>query len=276
MNIRNSHCWIFAGCLAAALAPSSASAAVGEWFRTTGVEIRLVGTPDTNGVLVAALEFRLDPGWKTYWRSPGPAGLPPVFNTTASWNLGAIHVGYPPPHRFNDGYSTTNVYEGRVILPITLIAGVAGAPVNLSIAADIGVCDVVCVPVHFDAGVIILPGRVDLEALALVNEGRALLPTGPVANQFEVTSFQLVGTTGRNVVVTATVLLPQAFGAELFVEGPTDWIAQEAVQVGRIGNLATFTFNLSRPGTEDPITGVPIRLTAVSAGQSIEQWIRLP
>lgn len=243
---------------------------------TTGVKVRLLGTADANGVLSAVLEFYLDQGWKTYWRSPGLAGLPPVFDTSASWNIRAFSVQYPPPQRYNDGFSTTNVYSGRVLLPITLIPSVAGAPVNLSITADLGVCDVVCIPVRVETALILDPATVDRDALAILEEARALIPTGPVRGQFEVTSFQVVGTNARNVEVTVTMTVPQSFGAALFVEGPNDWIAQDVRQTGGVANVATFTFNMTRPTAVDPTTGVPLRLTAVSGGRSIEQTIRLP
>ncbi|MGV8839939.1 MAG: protein-disulfide reductase DsbD domain-containing protein [Bauldia sp.] len=258
------------------VAARPASAAIGDWVTTTGVKVRLVGTSDRNGVLSAVLEFSLDQGWKTYWRSPGLAGLPPVFDTSASWNLGAFNVQYPPPQRYDDGFSTTNVYSGRVLLPITLIPAVAGAPVSLSIAGNLGVCDVVCIPVRFETGLVLTPAVVDQEALAIVEEARALIPTGPVRGQFEVSSFQVVGTNARNVVVSVTMTVPQSFGAALFVEGPTDWIAQDVRQTGGVGNVATFQFTITRPTAVDPTTGVALRLTAVSGGRSIEQTIRLP
>ena len=40
----------------------------------------LPGWTDAEGRRVAALELVLEPGWKTYWRSPGDAGLAPVFD----------------------------------------------------------------------------------------------------------------------------------------------------------------------------------------------------
>jgi len=253
-----------------------AAAATGEWVTTTGVKVRLIGTPDANGVLSAVLEFNLDQGWKTYWRSPGLAGLPPMFDLTTSWNLGTFSIQYPPPQRYNDGFTTTNVYSGRVLIPITVVAAVQGAPVNLSVVGSLGVCDVVCIPVRFETSLILTPGAVDADALAIVEEARALIPTGPVRGEFEVTSFHLVGTNGRNVVVSVAMTVPQSFGAALFVEGPNDWIAQDVRQTGGMGTSATFEFTITRPTNVDPTTGVPLRLTAVAGGRAIEQTIRLP
>jgi len=253
-----------------------AAAATGDWVTTTGVKVRLIGTPDANGVLSAVLEFNLDQGWKTYWRSPGLAGLPPVFDLSTSWNLGTFGIQYPAPQRYNDGFSTTNVYSGRVLIPITVVAAVQGAPVNLSVVGNLGVCYVVCIPVRFETSLVLTPGIVDAEALAIVEEARALIPTGPVRGAFEVNSFHLVGTNGRNVVVSVAMTVPQSFGAALFVEGPNDWIAQDVRQTGGMGTSATFEFTITRPTAVDPTTGVPLRLTAVSGGRAIEQTIRLP
>lgn len=264
------------GLLVLLVAGRPAAAAMGDWVTTTGVKVRLVGTPDANGVLSAVLEFNLDQGWKTYWRSPGLAGLPPVFDLSTSWNLGGFGIQYPAPQRYNDGFSTTNVYSGRVLIPIAFVAAVPGAPVNLSIVGDLGVCDVVCIPVRFETSLIITPGVVDTEALAIVEEARALIPTGPVRGEFEVTSFHVVGTNGRNVVVSVAMTVPQSFGAALFVEGPNDWIAQDVRQTGGMGRSATFEFTITRPTNVDPTAGVPLRLTAVAGGRAIEQTIRLP
>ncbi len=38
----------------------------------------LKGWQAEDGSYQVALEFTLNEGWKTYWRTPGPAGLPPI------------------------------------------------------------------------------------------------------------------------------------------------------------------------------------------------------
>lgn len=264
------------GLLVALVAGRPAAAAMGDWVTTTGVSVRLVGTPDANGVLSAVLEFNLDQGWKTYWRSPGLAGLPPTFDLTKSWNLGAFSIQYPAPQRYDDGFATTNVYSGRFLIPIRVVAAVQGAPVNLSIVGNLGVCDIVCIPVRFETSLVLTRGAIDLDALAIVDEARALIPTGPVHGEFEVTAFQVVGTNGQNVVVSVSMTVPQSFGAALFVEGPNDWITQEVNHTGGVGTAATFVFTITRTTAVDPTSGVPLRLTAVSGGRAIEQTIRLP
>ena len=41
------------------------------------------------GTRMVALHLRLAPEWKTYWRSPGEAGIPPEFD----WSLNNILFG---------------------------------------------------------------------------------------------------------------------------------------------------------------------------------------
>ena len=50
-------------------------------------------TPD--GTRIAALHLVLAPGWKTYWRSPGDAGIPPEFDWKGSRNLGSVTFRCP-------------------------------------------------------------------------------------------------------------------------------------------------------------------------------------
>jgi len=33
-----------------------------------------------DGSYQTAIDFDLSEGWKTYWRTPGPAGIPPFFD----------------------------------------------------------------------------------------------------------------------------------------------------------------------------------------------------
>ena len=48
--------------------------------------MRLVttGSRDADGRLEGILDIELKPGWKTYWRDPGDAGVPPTIDVSAS------------------------------------------------------------------------------------------------------------------------------------------------------------------------------------------------
>src|SRR5690349_3234110 len=65
---------------------------------------RLVSAVTGTGTLdriPLGLDIKLKPGWKTYWRSPGDAGFPPVLTFDGSENVAKAEMAYPTPHRFS-------------------------------------------------------------------------------------------------------------------------------------------------------------------------------
>jgi len=62
----------------------------------------------------------LGTGWKTYWKSPGDAGLPPEFDWTGSTNVQSVEVNWPLPHRTSILEIETVGYSGEVIFPVKI------------------------------------------------------------------------------------------------------------------------------------------------------------
>lgn len=100
---------------------------------------------------VAGLEIALDPGWKTYWRAPGRAGIPPHFDWTGSQNVDRVEVHWPVPEVFDQGGMTAVGYGDRVVLPLEITPIDPGAPVTLALTLEMGVCQDICVPVQAHA-----------------------------------------------------------------------------------------------------------------------------
>lgn len=262
--------------LAIVVVTMPARAEIGDWIRTDSVAIRLVATHQADGQPAAALEIVLEPGWKTYWRTPGEGGLPPMIDFSGSRNLASASVGFPPPSRYNDGYTVTNVYEGRVVFPITIEPTVAEVPVTIDIAFDLGVCETICIPMHVDMSLTMARGSIDDAALAIVEEGRTRLPSEPTPGVFAVTSVVAAGEGDRGQAeFVAEVVVPQAFGTELFVEGPEGWYPIAPHQIARDGNRLTFAFGFDVAEDAD-LSGAPVRFTLVSEGRAIEQQLALP
>lgn len=108
----------------------------------------LPGWRDADGDHMAGLELTLAPGWKTYWRAPGSAGIPPSFNWSGSTNLAAVEVIWPSPHVFDlDGLRSIG-YKERVILPLRITPTDKKAPVLLKGDVQLGICETVCVPLQ--------------------------------------------------------------------------------------------------------------------------------
>lgn len=258
------------------IAQAPASAAIGEWVADDVVQLRVVASVDDAGNPAAALEVRLEPGWKTYWRTPGEGGLPTVFDFGASRNLAVADASYPAPRRYDDGYSVTNTYEGRVLFPIEFEAALSSAPVTLDIQVNMGVCEEICIPMQVHASVTLAPGEIDPDALAIVEEARGLLPGAPESGTFEIKGVDLGEANDGDTAITVTAIVPQAFGAELFVEGPVGWYQSAAHQTARDGNQLTFEFVMWTTGDGAALAGAPLTFTLVSAGAAIEQTIPLP
>jgi thiol:disulfide interchange protein DsbD len=97
----------------------------------------------------AGLLLRMAPGWHTYWKYSGDAGLPTEikWNLPPGWRVGEIQ--WPIPFKTNDpGDIQTYGYQDEVLLiqEITPPADVGTSPVKLSAQADWLVCEKICIP----------------------------------------------------------------------------------------------------------------------------------
>ncbi|MDE9451421.1 hypothetical protein J3R80_13180 [Aliiroseovarius sp. Z3] len=106
----------------------------------------LPGWRDAQGHHIAALRIRLAEGWKTYWRAPGEAGIPPSLNWQGSGNLAAVQFHWPVPEVFRSGGMQTIGYVHELVLPMTLVPKTVGKPIALTGKVNLGVCLDVCMP----------------------------------------------------------------------------------------------------------------------------------
>ena len=96
----------------------------------------------------AALYLRLAPGWHTYWRNPGDAGIAPQLAVQLPPDSSAGAIEWPLPERIAEGDLTTFAYRGDVTLPFTVMPGTM--PLVLQAHADWLVCRDICVPEQAD------------------------------------------------------------------------------------------------------------------------------
>ncbi len=125
-----------------------------DWIDGPKADVRLISATTAVGDLQTiplGVEVRLDDGWKTYWRSPGDAGIPPHVEWEGSHNLADADFGWPAPVRFNYYDLETFGYEKGVVFPIRAQVASIGDAVNLRARVDLLVCDDVCIPHTFNA-----------------------------------------------------------------------------------------------------------------------------
>lgn len=133
---------------AAALPPQATqaqSALPNSMDQLVQVEI-LDGGLASDGTYTGALRLTLQEGWKTYWRAPGEAGIPPRFTWRGSRNVGEMSMTWPAPQVFStSGYQTIG-YHDQLILPLRITPEKPGRPVRLKGRMELGICKDVCVP----------------------------------------------------------------------------------------------------------------------------------
>lgn len=133
----------------------AAFAAAGAWVGDDAAKVRIVSTVEATGdagEVMLGLEVKLGPGWHTYWRSPGMAGLPPALDwdktRAEEFNLSDATILYPAPERYSAfGLETIGYYE-QVLFPLRVKLLKPGQPLHLDLGMDYLVCNSICVPKH--------------------------------------------------------------------------------------------------------------------------------
>ena len=258
------------------VASAHAGAAQGPWITGTKAEVRLLAAGvDPDGRLAAGIEIVLPPGWHTYWRSPGDAGIAPVIDFSASRNVGSVEVSYPLPTRLDDGISVSNVYDDRVVFPVSAVVSDPSAPVDLVLAAELGVCAEICVPDKIDARLTIPPGEADAAVAAGLAAARALVPGPSEPGAFGLDAVVREGGSDKRPVFRFTGVVPDAATAEVFVEGPPDWAPYRPEFKGDEGGKAAWSVKFSRLGATTSIEGAKFRITIAAGGRAVEQTLGL-
>jgi len=141
--------------------------------RTSSARL-LAGERDKDGFYAAAVEIDLDPGVVTYWRQPGDAGSPPVFNFSGSTNVASVEVRYPAPKHMDEAGSLVAGYDANVTFPLRVAPRDPKAPVVLVLALDYAACGKICLPARARLSLPLPPGGASpyagqiAQALALV------------------------------------------------------------------------------------------------------------
>lgn len=130
------------------------------------IEVQLLeGWRQSDGRHMSALDIRLAPGWKTYWRSPGDGGIP----TSLMLDQSVAQLHWPSPDVFYTGGLRSIGYASDVLLPVELHLDDGTHTVRGTV--ELGVCQDVCMPVTL-ALEAVLPdgGRPDPRIIAALSD----------------------------------------------------------------------------------------------------------
>ena len=256
--------------------PAAAALLLGVSLGSTGavaqsaadvVDITVVpGWQTEDGTHMAGLRVTLQPGWKTYWRVPGDAGIPPDFRFDGSRNIASAALMWPRPDVFMTYGIETIGYATEVVLPIELSPRDAGAPMTLSAQASIGVCKDICLPVELHVSGVIEPGA-GLEDLS-IKAALGLVPGRLHGAQARCA----VDPIADGMRLTATLDVPSQGAQErVFVEpdNPAIWVS--LADVSRTGGQVRAEMDLVPPQAKPfALDRSALRFTIVGDSGAVE------
>ena len=244
------------------------------WVELHASRARLVAGPAKPSLRLAGVEIAMDDGWKTYWRMPGDAGVPPQLDWSGSANVADIKVLYPAPMRMSEAGGQVIGYKHAVLFPVLVTPQDAGKPVALKLAMEFGICRDICVPAVANLELPLPPGgrSAQSEAIAAAIDkvprpaaGRR--PADPELKQVHVDS----GEGGARLTIAAA--FPGAKETDAFVETPEGLYVPMPRMLGReAGGIVRFAADLPGDLARD-LKGKTLTLTLVSeTGATEAQW----
>jgi len=241
------------------------------WQRDGHSAVRLLAGSRSGAVLLGGIAIQLQPGWKTYWRTPGDSGVPPRFDFSKSENVEAVTILWPAPTKFDDGAGGHSLgYHDQIVLPLRIVAKNADKPVTLRAAVNYAVCEKLCIPVEADAelpftSVASTEDSALFAALDTVPKPATIGDPNPL-------TIRDVKRDGKSTVLVDVAAPPETGEINLFVEGPTpDW----ALPVPKLiehspPGVKRFSFELDGvpPGVSPE--GAALKFTLVGGDRSYE------
>ena len=197
------------------------NAAASPWWSTKQGAVRLLS--NTNAVgnsqdLKLGLHFKMKPGWKIYWRSPGDAGYPPRIDWSGSQNIKEIRMNWPAPTRFRVLGMETLGYKNEVVFPLKLISSDSKRSILIRAKVNYLTCNKICIPYEANLRLNLLPGPANSsKEESLINKFQERVPKSPSARNASDTSVLLFGPLGNQSLRVETKILGLP---SLIVEGP--------------------------------------------------------
>ena len=259
-------------CLTLALALPIGPALVGPALATTQDDVLSAklrpGWQTGQGTQMAGLQLDLAPGWKTYWRSPGDAGIPPSFDWSGSQNVKSVAVHWPAPQVFEAGGMQSIGYHDQVILPLEITPIDKSRPVRLSLRVDLGVCDQICLPASLDMAADLSGGDQPDDRIQAALSRRAVPADKAGVRRVECT----VDPIADGLRLTARVRLPDPGAAEVVAfetADPAVWVAQSVTR-REGGDLVAMTELVPPDGTPFALDRSGVTMTILFAGEAVE------
>ncbi len=264
------------------LRPSEGASAASEWVATDFARVRLVSA--TSGVgqqtqLKLGIQIELEPEWKTYWRYPGEAGIPPRFNWDNSKNLSGVEVSWPAPSRYTSYGLETIGYKDEIVLPVMATLVRPGAALNVGLAMDYAVCRDICVPLSANLSLRLPEGASSDSPFADLIRGFWARVPEKLAGDPEGSAPRLtklaVEPDGKNLKIRGGVSGFENVGEpDVFIEGGEAFgFGPPEISISREPGVVEFVVPVHRYRKNQVLAGRLVGVTVVAGGKAYE-WHR--
>lgn len=263
-----------------ALAPGFALAQeASDWDEGDFSKARLIAShkavPGEGGeALYIGFQVKMKEGWKTYWRTPGSAGLPPIFNWEGSVNLGQAEIKYPAPERFEIFDLQTYGYPDEVVYPIKIAPAISDAPITLKAKINYLVCKDLCVPViaNLTLTIPVAKGEAPFSLFAGVIEGYLAKVPKSEGRQVEVSEMKLLGPAGIQNLVFRLKGENLMTGADIIVEDLEDFkFGIPRRRILTVSNEAEFVIPVSALGADKNLAGKKVVVTLMDGWGNLDE-----
>ncbi len=133
-----------------------------DWALSDKSKVRVISSKtnsDNLDTILLGLEYQLEPGWKTYWKSPGGGGFPQKIVWNNSENISKIDIEWPTPNQFEILGLDSIGYFDRVIFPVEIKLADTNKITKINLNINYLVCKHVCIPGNANLYLEIPPGK---------------------------------------------------------------------------------------------------------------------
>ena len=136
-----------------------------QWGGIDEAKVRIISPFTKTGYkenIYLGLEYKLQPGWKTYWRAPGEGGFPQSLDWNRSTNISDLEILWPTPKEFEILGLKSIGYENEVVFPLKIKLKNINLSSTILIDLNFLTCKDICIPGQATLQLILPNGKGEL------------------------------------------------------------------------------------------------------------------
>ncbi len=148
MNILHKISKFFTYTILLCIVSTQGNTTTSDWSVSETSKLRLISPYSQNDSknIVIGLEYQMELGWKTYWKSPGDGGFAQTISWDNSTNVKNVNILWPTPIEFEILGLTSLGYQNDVIFPLEIELEDELQNTFLNLHVTFLICKEVCIP----------------------------------------------------------------------------------------------------------------------------------